>query len=106
MCRPVFSQDDEVIEHLNQLRESLFSAFTGILDGLQGDKEHMLFGEYVEKIIPFIQLTASDQDREEDVVRAAVGFIGFVSSSFCFVSFTPCVCFWCLIKPYTFHNSS
>ena len=71
-----------MIEHLNQLRENLFLAYTGILTGLQADKMQNLFLQYLQQIIPFIQLTASDQDREDDVVRAAVGLIGDLASTF------------------------
>lgn len=71
--------DYDDAEYLISLRSSVLEAYTGILQGLADDKV-MLFGNYVEKVVPFIDLIASEEDKDESVVKAAVGVIGDMAS--------------------------
>jgi len=73
------SMDDyEMVEYLNSLRENVFEAFTGILQGLKDDKNNKseLFIPYVDQVLRFIQVVADDKERFDSVTRTAVGCIG------------------------------
>jgi importin subunit beta-1 len=68
------SLDD--FEYLQRLRESILEAYTGILQGLGGDNKAEMMIEYLENIIPFLDLVSKDVDRLDEVTRSAVGVIG------------------------------
>jgi importin subunit beta-1 len=74
----VNSDDYEMVEYLNSLREGIFEAFTGILQGLKDDKNNKteLFAPYVNEVLGFIQVVAADKERFDSVTRTAVGCIG------------------------------
>mmetsp|Transcript_16497 Transcript_16497/g.27260 ORF Transcript_16497/g.27260 Transcript_16497/m.27260 type:complete len:855 (+) Transcript_16497:110-2674(+) len=73
--------DYDLVEYLNQLRESIFEAYTGILQGLKTDKRAEAFIPYVEKVMEFIKRVAQDANRFEAVTRACVGVIGDLASA-------------------------
>jgi importin subunit beta-1 len=62
------------IEYLQTLRESIFDAFTGIVQSL--DTEIQQMETFVPKILQFVDNVAKDEDRSEGVTKAAVGCIG------------------------------
>lgn len=68
-------------EYLNQLREAILEAYTGILQGLAGDHKEGLFVQFAEPVVLFLDTVAQDQDKEEGVTRAAVGVIGDLAST-------------------------
>jgi len=68
---------EEFADYLNQLRESVLEAYTGIVQGLRGDNvadPHLL--PYVNHMISFIGIVAQDPTRNESVTRAALGLVG------------------------------
>lgn len=64
------------IEYLNQLRESILEAYTGILQGLSDGKQEDQFLPFVEHIVFFLDMIAKDTNTEDPITRAAVGIIG------------------------------
>eukprot|EP01027_Heterolobosea_sp_BB2_P009847 GEZU01014486.1.p1 GENE.GEZU01014486.1~~GEZU01014486.1.p1 ORF type:complete len:462 (-),score=177.24 GEZU01014486.1:84-1469(-) len=68
-------EDEELVDYLNHLRENIFEAYTGILQGLKTDNA-AAFHPYVDGLVAFIRLVASDEKIDETVFRNAVGVIG------------------------------
>lgn len=66
----------DMLDYLNQLREGILEAYTGILQGLREDKRGDLFVPYAEGVFAFLQAIASDTDRDDSVTRTAAGVIG------------------------------
>lgn len=69
------------IEYLNQLRESILEAYTGILQGLSDGKQHDQFLPFVENIVFFLDMIDNDKNTEDSITRAAVGIIGDMAKS-------------------------
>jgi len=70
--------DYDLVDYLNQLREGIFEAFTGIIQGLRSDgvaDPHLM--PYVTAIVNFVGFVYSDTITRNDVVtRGAVGVLG------------------------------
>lgn len=70
--------DYDLVDYLNQLREGIFEAYTGIIQGLRGDgmaDPHLL--SYVNHLVTFVGYVFSDNYRSEAVTRGAVGVLGY-----------------------------
>ncbi|XP_012229589.1 importin subunit beta-1 isoform X1 [Linepithema humile] len=74
--------DYDMIDYLNELREGVLEAYTGIVQGLRGDANNCSDGEisliepHVPFIIQFITSIAQDREHSEGNVSAAVGLLG------------------------------
>lgn len=71
--------NDELIEYLNELREGILDAYTGIINGLNdGQVIHLMVQpeDYMKHIFPFLQKVAYDAQKDEAVIKGAVGLIG------------------------------
>lgn len=73
--------DFDMVDYLNELRESCLGAYTGIVQGLKGDGDEInadvkLIHPYIEFIMKFIEDIAKDEDHSEGTVSAASGLIG------------------------------
>jgi importin subunit beta-1 len=67
-------------DYINQLREAVLEAYTGILQGLAGDNQEHIFLQFCPSVLSFLEIIAGDSDREENVLRAAVGVVGDLGS--------------------------
>ncbi|XP_038837883.1 importin subunit beta-1-like isoform X1 [Salvelinus namaycush] len=79
--------DYDMVDYLNELREGCLEAYTGIIQGLKGDKENvhpdvMLVQPRVEFILSFIHHIAEDEDHSNGVVANAAGLIGDLCTAF------------------------
>lgn len=74
--------DPDLIEFLNLLRESIFEAYTGIIQGLRTDKAFFHFKQYVPHVVGFVQFAYDDRDKSEAVKRGAVGVLGDLAHAF------------------------
>jgi len=72
--------DADNTEYLNGLREAVLEAYTGILQGLNGDRKGASFLPFIENVMNFIDVVAKDGSRADGVTRAAVGLIGDIGS--------------------------
>lgn len=77
----------DMVEYLNELRESVLEAYTGIIQGLKGvdqqpnsDVYHM--EPHLGNIIAFIKRIAHEGDISESMVASAAGFIGDLCTAF------------------------
>jgi len=69
--------DYDLVDYLNQLREGIFEAYTGIIQGLRSDgmaDPHFL--PFVNHVVNFVGFVFSDNTRSSSVTRGAVGVLG------------------------------
>ena len=69
-------EDDDLIEYLNMLRESILEAYVGIIQGLRDGNLLPNFMTYVPSILQFLQVIAEDPNRDSYVLSKAVGLLG------------------------------
>jgi importin subunit beta-1 len=70
-------QDDEdLIEYLNLLRESILEAYVGIIQGLRDGNMLEKFEPFVPGIMSFLQKISEDPNRDSYVLSKAVGMLG------------------------------
>ena len=78
-------QEPELVDYLNKLREGIFEAYTGVVQGLRADSKAAAFMPHVPGVLGLLQQVATsintDADPGEELVRAAVGVVGDLSSS-------------------------
>jgi importin subunit beta-1 len=69
--------DYDLVDYLNQLREGIFEAYTGIIQGLRTDgMADPHFVPYAAHVINFVGFVFSDNTRTDSVTRGAVGVLG------------------------------
>jgi len=74
--------NDELVDYQNELREGIFEAFTGILQGLRTDNQAEQFLPYADNVILFIvSVVFKDQTRSDAVTRGAIGVLGDLAHS-------------------------
>merc|ERR1712087_18998 len=70
----------DLVDYLHQLREGIFEAYTGVLQGLRADGKQECFLPYYEGALLLVQQVSDPASRNEssidDLVRAAVGVVG------------------------------
>lgn len=72
----VDTRDDELVDYLNQLREGIFEAYTGILQGLRTDNQAEQFLTHVNYVVSFVGHVYQDNTRSDAVTRGAIGVLG------------------------------
>ena len=76
-CATQLAEGDNDIDHIiwiNSLRENILAVYTALLTGL-GEQTPLLI-PYVPLLMQFLEVLARDSDKDEVVVKAAVGVIG------------------------------
>ena len=74
----------DLVEYLNQLREGIFEAYTGVLQGLRVDDKSGAFEPYVMGALDLIRQVAEgipSGTTSDEVLRAAAGVVGDLGSS-------------------------
>ncbi|XP_045131231.1 importin subunit beta-1-like isoform X2 [Portunus trituberculatus] len=79
--------DFDMLDYLNELRETCLEAYTGIVQGLKGDgpnpkQEVQLLRTHVPHMITFITSVAADEEKSDPVVASSAGLIGDLCSVF------------------------
>jgi len=80
----VDSNNPDMMEYLNQLREGILEAYTGILQGLRAGEKAPAFEAYVGKALEFLGQLATEVQTSpptDEVLRAAVGVVGDLAST-------------------------
>jgi importin subunit beta-1 len=70
-------EDEEMIDYNNMLRNGIFEAYAGLLQGFKDDKakvQQLL--THAQFVLSFIEEVSKDKDRDEAVTRAMVGVMG------------------------------
>ncbi|KAF3448056.1 hypothetical protein FNV43_RR08764 [Rhamnella rubrinervis] len=79
LCARMDTSDDELLEYANQLKRSIFEAYSGILQGFKNSKSEIML-PYAKHLLQFIEMVFREQQREtqrdESVTKAAVAVMG------------------------------
>lgn len=67
--------DDEMVEYNNQLRNGIFEAYSGILQGFKNAKPELMM-PFVVHILQFIEAVFQDKERDDSVTKSAAGVLG------------------------------
>lgn len=65
-----------MVDYLNELRESILDAFTGIVQGLP--KENTVVNAHLQFMLEFIKTVGRDDDSNDNTICSCVGLIGYV----------------------------
>ncbi|XP_069697623.1 importin subunit beta-1 isoform X3 [Periplaneta americana] len=79
--------DYDMVDYLNELREGVLEAYTGIVQGLKGDgstpsPDVQLLEPHVPFIVQFITVVAQDTDHSDSNVAACAGLVGDLCTAF------------------------
>ncbi|KAF5747638.1 Importin beta-1 putative isoform 1 [Tripterygium wilfordii] len=75
ICDQMDTSDDELIDYVNQLRRSIFEAYSGMLQGFKNGKSEVM-SQHAAHILQSIDSTIKDNQRDESVTKAAVAVMG------------------------------
>ncbi|OMO97629.1 hypothetical protein COLO4_14485 [Corchorus olitorius] len=75
ICAQMDTADEEMVDYGNQLRRSIFEAYSGILQGFKSVKPDVMM-PYAQHLLKFIELVSRDRERDESVTKAAVAVMG------------------------------
>lgn len=76
------SADEDLVEYINTLRNSILEAYTGILQGLKASNKQDSVLPFVEGIVEFLHRSAADENRSSEVLKSAVGLLGDLGQTF------------------------
>ncbi len=68
--------DEDLIYFVNQLREAVLEAYTGIIQGLKDGGRTDLVHPYIVHIMTFIETLNSDDNKDDEVLSKAAGLLG------------------------------
>ncbi len=68
--------DEELADFVNQLRECILEAYTGIIQGLKDAGRISLMNVYIEPIMQFLESLATSQEKDYEVLGKAAGLLG------------------------------
>ncbi|KAL0347508.1 UNVERIFIED_CONTAM: Importin subunit beta-1 [Sesamum calycinum] len=75
VCAQMDNSDEEMMDYGNQLRRSIFEAYSGILQGFKNSKPDLML-PHAPHLLQFLELVAKDKQRDESVTKAAVAVLG------------------------------
>lgn len=83
----VDTSDYEMVEYLNELRESVLEAYTGIIQGLKGpdkvpNQDVKVLEPHVTAIVSFVVTVAQDPEINDQIIAIMAGLIGDLCSAF------------------------
>ncbi|CAG9767611.1 unnamed protein product [Ceutorhynchus assimilis] len=79
--------DFDMVDYLNELREGVLDAYTGIIQGLKGDgptpsSEVAALEPHIPFIVQFITIVAQDTEHSDGTVAVAAGIVGDLCTAF------------------------
>ncbi|GJE92935.1 ARM repeat-containing protein [Phanerochaete sordida] len=74
--------DIELVEYVQQLREGILEAYTGIVGGLKNTDKVQLLLQHVPSILELVQKCLADSERTESIVKLAIGLVGDLADTF------------------------
>lgn len=74
--------DEDQIDYINTLRESILEAYTGIVQGLREGKKENAVVPGIEQIVNLIQRATSDPHCGVEVLKGAIGLLGDLGATY------------------------
>jgi len=74
------TDDEDLIEYINGLREAILEAYTGILQGLGTTCDVVI--PFLDRMVEFVQRCSTDPHRSPTVLKAVIGLLGDMGHSF------------------------
>ena len=83
----VDTSDYDMVDYLNELREGVLDAYTGIIQGLKGDgptpnRDLVVLEQHIPYIIQFVLTVAQDAESTDSVIAVAAGIVGDLCATF------------------------
>ncbi|KAL8129418.1 hypothetical protein V2J09_018573 [Rumex salicifolius] len=75
VCAKMETNDDEMLEYGNQLRRSIFEAYSGILQGFKDSKPDLMV-PHAGHLSQFIEFVCKDKERDDSVTKATIAVLG------------------------------
>ncbi|VAH89902.1 unnamed protein product [Triticum turgidum subsp. durum] len=75
LCSRMDLPDDDSTEYKNELRRSIFEAYSGILQGVKNSKSELMV-PYASHIFQFAELVLRETSRDEGLTKAGVALVG------------------------------
>lgn len=76
------TDDEDMIDYINTLRNSILESYTGIIQGLQASGKEGVIEPALPSIVQFLQRSAEDENRSGEVLKNAVGLIGDLAQTY------------------------
>lgn len=70
------NMDEDLVDYINTLKNSILEAYTGILQGLKAANKQDIVLNSLEIIVEFLKRSAEDPHRSGEVLKSAVGLLG------------------------------
>ncbi|KAJ6750385.1 hypothetical protein OIU85_000964 [Salix viminalis] len=75
VCAQMDNSDEELMDYGNQLKRSIFEAYSGILQGFKDSKPELML-PHAGHLFQFIEVVFREKYRDESVTKAAVAVMG------------------------------
>nr|GMC85883.1 importin subunit beta-1-like [Ipomoea batatas] len=75
VCANLDYGDEEMSEYGNQLRRSIFEAYSGILQGFKNSKPDLML-PHAPHLLQFLEVVAQDRNKYDSVTKAAAAVLG------------------------------
>ncbi|CAM8952423.1 unnamed protein product [Rhodiola kirilowii] len=80
VCAQLDADDEELLDYGNQLRRSIFEAYSGVLQGFKNSNSDVM-APHAPHLLQFIDVVAKDANRDEAVSKAVVAVLGDVADA-------------------------
>ena len=74
--------DEDLVDYINSLRVAILEAYTGIIQGLKEAKKQDSVIPALETIVELLERSTNDEQKSEEVLKAAVGLLGDLGQIF------------------------
>lgn len=76
------AEEEDMVEHINHLRESILDAYTGIVQGLSADNKQGLLVQpaYLQPLVALLMAISEDPHSDEGVIKRTIGLVGDLGS--------------------------
>jgi len=78
----ITTDDDEMIDYINSLRESILDAYIGIVQGLQPSNKQDVVIPHCESILEFVKRSSTDPHKSPQVLKASIALLGDLGDFF------------------------
>eukprot|EP00904_Undaria_pinnatifida_P013666 jgi/Undpi1/942/HiC_scaffold_10.g04406.m1 len=78
VCGSTNGQDEDMVDYINVLRESVLEAYSGIVQGLNEENNNHTneLLPFLPALMTFLDQLAADTNKDNDVLKTAIGVVG------------------------------